>query len=494
LDWDITPATTLSVAFSSQDTKTKALTLGLPAYGAPTYGFLDVSRSTNLAAKWSRYKGTIQDTAAELTHRFDNGWSATAKFFHRESDNDSHIGRPAATVSSATETLTYTTYQTDDTHKRDALDLYVTGPFRLFGQEHRFLLGYNNDRARARNKYVYGPYPANIPVGRPDLVPDFDAPAYTNDSENDARQSGYYGQLRLRLADPLTVIAGARVSDYRYRSRTLLPAATSWVKRTDEVDDEVTPYAGAVFDVSKEISLYASYSDLFIPLQGEKFGGGFLEPNVGKQYEIGGKGEFFGGRLIASLAYFDIKDKNRAFEDPDHPGFSLNAGEAERKGWELEVSGSPAPGWNLQAGYTHLKTRYLKDSDPRNLAVGDLNWLNNTDPEHLFKFWSTYSFRGGLLDGLAAGLGATYQSKITTAASASAAAPIASRRARTQDAYTVVDAFVSYRLDKNLSLSLNINNLFDKTYYARIGPRGGGSANIFYGEPRNFLLTLRAAY
>jgi outer membrane receptor for ferric coprogen and ferric-rhodotorulic acid len=58
----------------------------------------------------------------------------------------------------------------------------------------------------------------------------------------------------------------------------------------------------------------------------------------------------------------------------------------------------------------------------------------------------------------------------------------------------VANAFLSYRFDKNLSLSLNVNNLFDKVYYARIGNNRSGATGNFYGEPRNFLLTLRATY
>jgi outer membrane receptor for ferric coprogen and ferric-rhodotorulic acid len=486
LDWDITPATTLSVSFASQDAKTKAPSFGLTSWAAPRFGLLDVSRSTNLTTKWSRTRWTTQDTTAELTHRFDSGWNATAKFFHREQDFYTHYGRQSNSLGAAG-TLNYYRSESDSTYERDTLDFYVTGPFHLFGQEHRLLLGYNNDRSRSHNESATPTdNVTNIPFGRPDLVADFDAP-YNWGQETDTRQSGYYGQLRLRLADPLTVIAGARVSDYRYRSRSVLPATTPWVKGTDEVDDEVTPYAGAVFDVSKEISLYASYSDIFVPQTGQKRDGGALEPNVGEQYEIGGKGEFFGGRLIASLAYFNIKDKNRAFPDPVDDTYSINAGRTESKGWEVEVTGSPAPGWNLSAGYTHLKTKYLKDSNSRNEGE-DLNYLNNSDPEHLFKFWGTHNFSGGTLNGLTVGLGATYQSKIQSTNT------WGDPPRRTQNGYTVANAFVSYRFDKNLSLSLNVNNLFDKVYYARIGNNRTGVTGNFYGEPRSFLLTLKAAY
>jgi outer membrane receptor for ferric coprogen and ferric-rhodotorulic acid len=130
-----------------------------------------------------------------------------------------------------------------------------------------------------------------------------------------------------------------------------------WETNDDKVNGEVTPYGGLVFDVNRYISLYASYSDVFVPQSSPKFGGGVVEPRVGKQYEIGGKGEFFDGKLTASLAVFDLRDKNRAVSDASNQGFYLNAGEVESKGWEVEVAGSPAPGWDVSASYSPDLTR-----------------------------------------------------------------------------------------------------------------------------------------
>ncbi|MDR2626141.1 MAG: TonB-dependent siderophore receptor [Zoogloeaceae bacterium] len=480
LDWDITPSTTLSVAFAFQNEHTDAPFTGLPAW-AYTAGstdwnngkLLDVPRSTNINVDWGRHEWESRDWFAELNHRFANGWNATAKLRRRNQDYFFKNGLPNGQVNRSTGSLAYQRYTQDANYEQDVFDLYLAGTFRLFGREHRAVLGYNMDTWHQSTKFLSGAA-VTVPFGHPEQVSEIGQPVPASASK--VRQSGYYGQVRLRLADPLTAIVGARVSDYSARSRAN-PAAP-WVQGA-KTTDEVTPYAGVIFDVNKQVSLYASYSDIFIPQTQQKFGGGVLEPRVGKQYEIGSKGEFLDGRLIGSIAYFYLHDTNKAYTDPDHPGFSLNAGEGESKGWEIEVSGAPAPGWNIQAGYTYLKTKYLKDSTKANEGLP----LSALDPKHMFKLWGSYRFGGETLNGLSVGLGANYLSE-TKGASTGAGA------LRKQDGYTVVDAFLSYRIDKNLSLSLNANNLFDKTYYSRIG----GNVGNIYGAPRNFTLTLRATY
>ncbi|MDR2789297.1 MAG: TonB-dependent siderophore receptor, partial [Candidatus Accumulibacter sp.] len=489
LDWDITPATALSLAFASQHDDTKSPFYGLPAYanniGSNSNKQIGLSRSTNLNTDWSRSQWNTEDWLLELTHRFDNDWRVTAKLNHREQDTHYHYGRPQTGLSAAG-TLTYNRYAGAVTYDWNSFDLYVSGPFRLLGREHRAVLGYNQEQSHSTNKSGYNDV-SGVSLGHPDRVQDFDN-SYTFGSEDKLSQSGFYGQLRFRLTDPLTVIVGARVSDFLSRERAVEPSPrTDWEKAKEH--GEVTPYGGLIFDVNKQVSLYASYSDLFIPQFGQKFGGGTLEPRIGRQYEIGTKGEFFGGRLLASLAFYNLRDKNRSiydFDNSDEVDYFRNTGKVESKGWEIEVAGSPAPGWNIQTGYARQDTRPLKDQD----QGSENKPFNLTDPRHTFKFWGTYRFKGGALNGLTAGLGANYSSKISYGFLGSAAGSAAAK-AFEASGHTVANAFLSYRIDKNLTLAFNVDNLFDKTYYARVG--SASSAN-FYGEPRSYTLTLRATY
>jgi outer membrane receptor for ferric coprogen and ferric-rhodotorulic acid len=488
LDWDITSATSLSLAYTSQKNRIRGLYSGVPA--AVDGKLLDLPRSTNLNPGWNTYDWDTRDILAEFIHRFESGWSINAKYNRREQDNFqwgaayAGAGIPPANGQSA-----YQRTIRDVESTRDAYDLYLTGPFTLFGREHRAVVGYNYAKS---SSFTTGancnPLSVNVDFGRKDLLEKCTRD-YHLGNEAEYWQSGYYGQLRLRLAEPLTLIAGARVSDYRQRTRNPPPAATvnmKWVENEPlKTDNEVTPYGGLIFDLNKRVSLYASYSDIFIPQGQTKFGGDPIGPRTGKQYEIGSKGEFFDGRLSASLALFDLRDKNRAYQDPDHAGANyIPLGEVESKGWEVEVAGSPARGWDIQAGYTRLDTRYKKDRQMEGIKYSP------KEPKHLVKLWGVHRFGGdGLLNGLSTGLGLTYVGK--TRASGVTLAADSAAAVREQSAYTLADAFLSYRVNKHLSLALNAYNLFDKTYYARLGAVGSGN---YYGEPRSYKLTLHVQY
>ncbi|MNF07352.1 Ferripyoverdine receptor precursor [compost metagenome] len=44
-----------------------------------------------------------------------------------------------------------------------------------------------------------------------------------------------------------------------------------------------------------------------------------------------------------------------------------------------------------------------------------------------------------------------------------------------------------YRFNENFSAQVNVNNLLDKKYYNRVGFYDG----VYWGEPRNVMMTLR---
>lgn len=485
LEYAPSPRTTFALSFAAQEQKVKAPWSGLPAYlnlgnpDAGVYPLLDVARSTFNAPDWGRMAYRTQETAASVEHRFDNQWVAKASVNHRRQSQFYKYAFTSTGVNPSNHMVSYRSFQGDYDYLRDGVDASANGPFTWFGRKHNLMFGANSEVYNSAGSSGNGPNVNNVVFGELGGVTE-PAIAYTSGSESDTRQSGLYSQLRLSLADPLTLVLGGRSSTFKARTRAIAPSAQTPWKDGAKADNRFTPYGGLLYALSKDVTLYGSYADIFVPQTQAKADGGVLDPRTGRQYEVGGKGDFFDGGLAASLAVFNIRDQNRAYADPAYPtsNFFLNAGEVESRGWELEVAGQPLKGLDVVAGYTRLSTRYMKDR-----ANEGLSYSIQT-PKEQFKLWSTYRFDAASgLAGFSVGGGV-----IAVGAAQS------SRGWRGQllnTGYAVLNGSIAYRVDKTYSLNLVVNNLLDRKYYASVG-----TPNIynFYGEPRSFLLNLRASY
>lgn len=483
LEFDVTNDLTLSLTHVSQDNATDVPFYGLPvsAPGGAAGQLLDVPRSTNPNPDWSYNDTRTRETVLAAEQRFANQWSLTAKWRHLTSDSAYKDAVPAGTgVDLSDHTFSYFRLRdVDHDYRRQAIDLYASGPFQLLGRKHQVLLGYNSETYRNQysrrwlNQSITGVDLFNPVVPEPDLE-------HNQGSESETEQSGFYAQVRLQLLDPLTLVLGGRLSDYEERNRNRAPSTPGDWNVTHEESGEFTPYAGLVYDLTSAVTLYGSYADIFVPQRASwysKADGSGLEPRVGKQFELGTKAGFFNDQLVASLALFRIRDENRPMLDPNHPpedDYYVPSGEVESRGWELEVVGRPLPGWDLSAGYTRLKTRYVSDDD----YAGQ---FSHASPKHSFKLWSHYRFQAARFSGLALGGGVTATSGYGSDRFVSD---------RWQGGYGLVSAVVSYAVNEQLSLALNGENLIDRKYYASLG----NNTYNTYGDPRNFTLSLSYSY
>ncbi|UCV26882.1 TonB-dependent siderophore receptor [Ferribacterium limneticum] len=484
LDFDFTSATKANVFFAYQKNDSTGFS-GLPSY---TNGsFLSVPRSFNPYPDWNRSAWDTLDIGGELNHKFDNEWIAAFKLQRRDQSFFFKDSYPTTGVNPATMTIAnYARREFQYDYQNDGVDLYAAGPFNLLGRKHELLVGANYSRfestGRGANPNSAGSAylnVANVRLSDPPAVPEPDV-IYKAGSQNVTKQSGIYSRLTLNIADPLKATVGGRFSNYSYKSHNIAPhpTPTDWIQG-GKASGEFTPYAGLVYDLTRDITLYGSYADIFVPQTQQRVDLSTLDPRVGKQTEIGSKIDFFGGKLAVTGALFKIRDTNRALSDANNPGYYISAGELESKGWELELVGSPLARWDISASYTNLNTKWLNNGTSTGQPVSF--WY----PKEIYKLWSKYRFGEGPLSGFSLGLG------INGATQSASGAPSATVAAREQNGYTVVKAQIGYTIDKNYALTLDINNLFDTTYYTRLG---GTNTYNTYGDPRNVVLTLRASY
>jgi outer-membrane receptor for ferric coprogen and ferric-rhodotorulic acid len=131
------------------------------------------------------------------------------------------------------------------------------------------------------------------------------------------------------------------------------------------------------------------------------------------------------------------------------------------------------PGWQLQAGYTHKVSR-----DQGGTKVS--TW----EPEDQINLYTSYKLTGDL-DKLTLGGGVRWQStgwQMLTNWNKGGTVEKFS-----QDPYWLVDLMARYQISKNLSATVNLNNVFDKSYYTNIGFYNSS----YYGDPRNVMVTTR---
>jgi len=435
---------------------------------------IDVKRSYNNGANWSRWEQTTQSVFATLEHSFANGWVGKGQLTHQVNSYDAPLGSvmsgpfPATGLSSI-----YANKFTGNT-RTDAADAYFSGPFSLAGREHELVIGASASSAHWQGKDYGNPtfLSANVidfwNFDGKTTEPDWGAPTQYNDTTT--RQTAGYISARFNLTDDLNLLLGTRLANY-------------WLTgdyHTTETG-RLVPYVGVTYDLNDNFTAYASYTDIFMPqTYNRDRNNKVLEPDEGKNYEVGIKGEFYGGRLNTSLAYFEVHESNRAEPDAEYNADPTNPSilyasvgtKAKAKGFEAEMSGELAPGWQAQAGFTH---KVIRGSDDEKIST----W----EPEDQLSLYTTYKFKGPL-DRLTIGGGARWQNRSWQNIY---------NRAKdqyqdfSQDAYWLVDAMAKYQISEHLSTTVNVNNLFDKQYYTNIGFYN----TAYYGDPRNVMVNTR---
>ncbi|MFJ4387318.1 TonB-dependent siderophore receptor [Pseudomonas sp. NPDC089408] len=490
LDIDLSDATTVGGGISYSRQQSRPMLRGLPRYA--TGQAIDLPRSTYTGARWSRAENDVTTYYLDLEHRLNDDWAFKAAAVRMDEVNTSTHQRVQSTgvgVEPDGSGITYADWLTDFHSTKLGLDMNVVGHFDTGPLAHEITLGGNyskltSDDAYWRN-FDAGGNIFDIDHDRPEPSRDsvFDGDlARSNRASYDIRQKGLYGAWRVKPTQDLTLILGSRVSwfDYSWDSidfNSLTDPGTRYPTSRMTESGQVTPYAGFIYDLTREWAWYASYTDVFVPQTERAVGNTPLKPIIGSNYETGLKGELLDGRVNASLALFRYDQENRAVTDVAS-GFACDdwycstaAGKVRSQGVEAEISGEVLSGLQLFAGYTYNTTKFLDDPDEKGRTFSQ--WT----PKHMLRAWADYTLP---LDSQrwSTGLGFTTQSHT-----------LGYERTYTVPGYTVWSARLAYQLTPEVNVAVNANNLFDKKYWVAGFNQLNGSNN--YGEPRNFLLTVK---
>lgn len=206
-----------------------------------------------------------------------------------------------------------------------------------------------------------------------------------------------------------------------------------------------TPRVGLVWEFNPGQSVYAQYQEALSANNGRNPDGTALEPEKSRQTEIGYKYVAPDGRLIATLAAYELTKRNRA----DFSLFPIiqTIGEARSRGIELDVIGQVSSRLSVIGSYAYTETEVLDDGPSKGVRLANV-------PTNAGSLWGRYAIDqdwtvgGGVFyQGERAGdIGDTFQ----------------------LPAYARVDLMVSWSLKAfgpDTTLQLNVNNVFDEEYF-----------------------------
>ncbi|MFU7285578.1 Fe(3+)-pyochelin receptor FptA, partial [Pseudomonas aeruginosa] len=448
-EFDLSPDTLLTVGAQYQHIDSITNMAGVPM--AKDGSNLGLSRDTYLDVDWDRFKWDTYRAFGSLEQQLGGGWKGKVSAEYQEADSRLRYAGSFGAIDPQTGDggqLTGAAYKFKSIQR--SLDANLNGPVRLFGLTHELLGGVTYAQGETRQdtaRFLNLPNtPVNVYRWDPHGVPRPQIGQYTSPGTTTTTQKGLYALGRIKLAEPLTLVVGGRESWWDQDT----PATRFKPGR------QFTPYGGLIWDFARDWSWYVSYAEVYQPqADRQTWNSEPLSPVEGKTYETGIKGELADGRLNLSLAAFRIDLENNPQEDPDHPGppnnpFYISGGKVRSQGFELEGTGYLTPYWSLSAGYTYTSTEYLKDSQ------NDSGTRYSTfTPRHLLRLWSNYDLpwqdrRWSVGGGLQAQSDYSVDYRGVS---------------MRQGGYALVNMRLGYKIDEHWTAAVNVNNLFDRTYY-----------------------------
>ncbi|MDM7861875.1 TonB-dependent siderophore receptor [Alteromonas sp. ASW11-36] len=422
---------------------------------------------------------------AALEHRFSDQLKGNFAAYYGDFDKV-YANFYAAGFDPVTNAVTLDGYI--DTTVRDSFNLSANliGEFETSGIGHTIIFGgehirTNSDQDRFNPVFsTNGDDQERFVTQRPIAInglagTNFDGQSFTvpfsdlnDDTRVDLTVTSLYVQDEIEISDQLDVVIGARFDSFDIEVFNADPDVLETRSRKDE---EVSPRAGIIYKPQENISLYASYSESFLPRSGEQYtdingNDDQLDPNTFTNREIGIKWDF-ADDLSFTAAIFENEQSSPQVAD-NNPE-TLDVIDSQIDGFELQLQGYLTDELSISINYSHLDGEIVDRSGPTGRSPREL-------PENMFSVWSTYQVN----DAFGIGLGATYQDESFINNSNSATLP----------SYTRVDAAAYYDISDDLRVQLNIENLTDELYF----PNAHSTHQATVAPPLNAKVTLVGSF
>ncbi|SDO62801.1 iron complex outermembrane recepter protein [Methylobacterium phyllostachyos] len=321
-------------------------------------------------------------------------------------------------------------------------DVILTHTLNDYKNTMRFGVDYTTDFMSYLNRLTYPRLrfdarmpPAALPLPSRD---GYHAKTYKNFDD-----IGLAFQDKIDLFDRLHILGSVRQDFYEGRTTYTL------TKMVDKADQPALTYnGGAVYDITKWMSVYGTMGTGFTPNQGVLANGQSAPPQFINLSEYGLKFNLLDERLIVTASRFENQYSNVLIYDRSKGGNVLGPGSSSH-GLELDVQGQLTDNISLIASVGHTQIR-AQGAKPGEVFPGV--------PPYKGTLFAVYTFTKGPFQGFQFGAG----TEAVTWTYSSFGPKLGNSRI---PGYATVDAMVGYARE-NITVSLNVKNLFDHYYYA----------------------------
>jgi iron complex outermembrane recepter protein len=331
----------------------------------------------------------------------------------------------------------------------DRMDASFKG--HVLGMANEFVAGFDVNRIEFKhtNNSPYGGSSSVNPFSFDPGVfasPDPTTPGFSSV----ATQYAFFAENRLAVTEQLSLIGGVRQDQPSVERTDLRNPANSYTR-----DYSATSWrAGVVFTPIKDLAFYGQYSTATDPIGGlltASNANSKFELATGKQAEVGVKQSFWGGRGEWTLAAYEIVKNNLLTRDVNNPGLVLQVGQQSSRGIEASLGLALDHGWRIDANTAFLRAKY--DDFAQSVGGVAVNYAGNVPvnvPQNVSNVWLGWAFAPDWFANAGIQIvGRTFADNANTLE---------------MPAYTLVNAGLQWKPDRNTTVSLRVYNLFDKIY------------------------------
>lgn len=368
------------------------------------------------------------------------------------------------------------------------VDNQAQANFATGALDHTLLMGVDFRRSALDNDVVNGTFTSINPYN-PTYGGSVSNQYVGRDMYQVQKQTGVYFQDQIKF-DHWILTLGGRY-DWAKADSDFRPDRANPTNRDIKQDDEKGTWrAGLGYLFDNGVMPYFSYSQSFDPTLNTSVSSTtpIFKPTEGEQYEAGVKYQPPGQESYVTASVYKLTQQNLTTVDPADTRNTVQIGEAETRGFELEGKAALTPNLDVLASYTYTDSEVTKSGYITSAYTDKGNELPFT-PRHQASTWLDYTFREGPLDGFGVGAGARYTGAVW---GSSGSSPTASLNRIKTGNVTVADAAIHYDLGKlahdlqGTRVSVNAANLFDKDYVtACTNPTA-----CYYGPRRNVIATV----